>query len=219
MENLKIYKQNSQPPKWALKEIQAGRLRGKTDINPQWRYQALTETFGLCGIGWKYEIKRTWLEAGANNEITANAEILLFIKQNDIWSEAIPGIGGASFISKEKNGMYTSDECYKMAITDALSVACKMLGIGSDIYAGKWDGSKYKTDLQPGTKEPSKPQPEEPKTLWLTEEQFNAALNSDIKGIEATLKAYSFTKGKAMKKDYKLQLENKLKELKDNGSK
>lgn len=36
-----------------------------------------------------------------------------------------------------------SDECYKMATTDALSVACKNLGIGADIY---WKESKTKYD-------------------------------------------------------------------------
>ena len=47
-------------------------------------------------------------------------------------------------IAKEKNGPHTSDECYKMAVTDAISTAIKMLGVGADIYAGKWDGTKYK---------------------------------------------------------------------------
>lgn len=36
-----------------------------------------------------------------------------------------------------------SDECYKMATTDALSVACKNLGIGADVY---WKESKTKYD-------------------------------------------------------------------------
>ena len=59
------------------------------------------------------------------------------------WSDAIPGSGGSMFIEKESNGPHTSDEAIKMATTDALSVACKMLGFASDVYAGFWDGSKY----------------------------------------------------------------------------
>ena len=55
-DNLSIYNALKQPPKEALRAIQGGRLAGKTDINPQWRYKALTEQFGPCGIGWKYEI-------------------------------------------------------------------------------------------------------------------------------------------------------------------
>ena len=51
-----IYKALSKPPEDALKIIQAGNLRGKSDINPQWKIEAITAQFGLCGIGWKFEI-------------------------------------------------------------------------------------------------------------------------------------------------------------------
>ena len=67
---------------------------------------------------------------------------------NGEWSEAIQGIGGSSFVTNEKNGLYTSDECFKMALTDAISVACKALGIGADVYWDK-DSTKYnQTSIQ-----------------------------------------------------------------------
>ena len=50
------------------------------------------------------------------------------------WSKPIVGVGGSMFIAKEKSGPYTSDEAYKMALTDAISVSCKALGIAADIY-------------------------------------------------------------------------------------
>ena len=56
MENLDIYNKLRNVPETAKKPIQAGRLRGKTDINPLWRLKLLTEVFGPCGIGWMYEI-------------------------------------------------------------------------------------------------------------------------------------------------------------------
>ena len=49
---------------------------------------------------------------------------------------------------------------------------------------------------------------------WLTEEQFNATLAADIKGIEAVLKKYSGD-GFGIKKEWKNALEIKLKMLKD----
>ena len=49
---------------------------------------------------------------------------------------------------------------------------------------------------------------------WLTEEQYNATLAVDIKGIEAVLKKYS-GEGFGIKKDWKNALEIKLKMLKD----
>lgn len=47
---------------------------------------------------------------------------------------------------------------------------------------------------------------------WLTEEQFKKALSSNKAGIEATLNTFN-TSAKKMKKEYKEQLENKLKQL------
>lgn len=141
MDNMAIYNTVRAVPENAKKEINAGRLRGKTDINPMWRIKILTETFGTCGIGWRYENVKYWLEHGANDEVSAFCSLDLKVKANNEWSEAIPGIGGSAFVAKEKSGLYTSDECYKMALTDALSVACKALGIGADVY---WNADKTK---------------------------------------------------------------------------
>jgi hypothetical protein len=121
-------------------------MKGKSDINPQWRYQALTEEFGMCGVGWKYDVIRVWNEPGSDGQIFAFAEVLLFVKIDDVWSEGIPGYGGNMLVIKEKAGLHSSDEGYKMAITDALSVACKMLGVAADIYAGAWDGVQYREE-------------------------------------------------------------------------
>lgn len=142
MEKMAIYDAARSVPESACRRIEAGRLKGKTDINPMWRIKRLTELFGPCGVGWKYEIVRFWSEDGAAGEKAAFAEIRLYIKQWDTWSDAIPGIGGSALVSKEKNGLYTSDECYKMALTDAISVSCKALGVGADIYWDK-DTTKY----------------------------------------------------------------------------
>lgn len=151
MDNLAIYNALKQPPKEALKRIEGGRLSGKTDINPQWRYKAMTEQFGICGIGWKYEIVRVFSEPGDEGQVFAFAEVNLFIKQGE-WSCPIPGYGGSMLVEKEKAGLHANDEGYKMAITDALSTSMKMLGVAADVYAGLWDGTKY-TDSREETKE------------------------------------------------------------------
>jgi hypothetical protein len=148
MSNTDLYERVRKVPDNAKKQISAGRLKGMTDINPMWRIKTLTEEFGVCGIGWKLEIVRSWLDNGSNNEVTANVEIRLYVKVNEQWSDAIPGIGGSKFVSKETGGMYTDDDAYKKAYTDALSVACKALGIGADVYYEK-DTTKYSTPQQP----------------------------------------------------------------------
>ena len=153
MDNLTIYNAVRKVPESAKRSISAGRLKGKTDINPMWRIKALTEQFGPCGIGWKYAITDKRLENGANGEISAFLDIDLFVKVGGAWSDAIPGTGGSAFVAKEKSGLYTSDECFKMALTDAISVACKALGFGADVY---WDAdrSKYiKSNREPYVEE------------------------------------------------------------------
>ena len=134
MENLEIYNKVKEVPKTAQKEIKGGRLNGFTDINPMWRIQVLTELFGPCGIGWKYTIDRQWLEEGSDGNVCSFCNVSLYVLVNGTWSDPIPGTGGSSFVAKETKGLKTSDEAFKMALTDALGVACKALGVGAKEY-------------------------------------------------------------------------------------
>lgn len=185
-DNLSTWNKFSQPPKIALKEIKAGRLKGKHDINPQWRYKAMTEVFGQVGIGWKYTIDRTWTEPAANGETLAFVQISLYTRNGAEWSDAIPAMGGSTLVAKESGGMYNSDEAYKMATTDALGVAMKMLGVAADIYMGLFDGAKY-SDSKP-TQVKSTQAPDHSKLI----ERYNdrlvraAALGIDVKAWELT---------------------------------
>lgn len=146
-DNLKIYNMIKAVPDEAQKRITGGRLSGMTDIKPMWRIEKLTEVFGVCGLGWYTTTRNKEIIDGANGEKIAVVDINLFVNykkpfglDEDLWSEPIEGTGGSSFIANERNGLYTSDECFKMAYTDALSVACKSLGMGAEIY---WGDSKY----------------------------------------------------------------------------
>lgn len=149
MEHMELYNSWRQVPKEAQKAITGGRLNGMTDINPMWRIQCLTERFGPCGMGWKYIIREKRLERGPNDTAAAFVDIDLYYKvSGDLWSEAVPGTGGSAFVARERNGLYLSDECFKMALTDAISVACKALGIGADVY-WKEGRSKYSGSQTP----------------------------------------------------------------------
>lgn len=141
MTNLDLYNKVREVPQEAKKQIQCGRLKGKTDINPMWRIKVLTEQFGPCGAGWYYKVIDKTKEQ-VKNEVAVFVDIELYIKQDNEWSMPIYGTGGSMLATDEKNGIYVSDECYKMATTDAISVACKQLGIGADVYFES-DKSKY----------------------------------------------------------------------------
>ncbi len=141
-DNLKLWNEVRSVPDEAKKQITGGRLNGMTDINPTFRLKTLTEIFGMCGVGWYYNITDKRLEQGTDGVISCFVQIELFVKVGNEWSKPIIGVGGSAFVSKEKNGLYTSDECEKMALTDAISVSCKALGIGADVYWAK-DRTKY----------------------------------------------------------------------------
>ena len=150
---MRIYDLVKECPKIAQKAISAGRLKGMTDINPMWRICELTKIFGPVGIGWYYDILKQWIEDGANGEKVALTNIALYIKDNGEWSKPIYGTGGSMLIANEKNGAHTSDECFKMALTDAISVCCKALGFGANVYwaAGR---TKYSGHSEKATPKP-----------------------------------------------------------------
>lgn len=142
--NLDLYEALKTVPPDAQKPITGGRLSGMTDINAMWRIKRLTEMFGPCGIGWKTENEKYFTMPGADGAVAAFCELdLLYFWKNE-WSSPIHGIGGSFLVAKETKGLYTDDEAFKKARTDALGVAAKMIGLGGSIY---WqsDNTKYLT--------------------------------------------------------------------------
>lgn len=143
-ENMKFYNMSRAVPENAKKIIGAGKIKGFTDINPMWRIQMLTEMFGPCGFGWYTVTEKFWTEEGKDGKVAAFCQIQLHVKDGDEWSAPIEGIGGSMFVNNFKGQPETSDEAYKMAYTDAISVACKALGIGADVY---WEAGRTKYSL------------------------------------------------------------------------
>lgn len=183
MNNMEIYAAFAAVPKEAQKPIAAGRLKGMTDINPMWRIYMLTEAFGMCGVGWKYTITDKRVVEGANGVVCAFVDIDLFVKVDGAWSDAIQGTGGSTFVAQEKSGLYTSDECFKMALTDAISVACKSLGMGADVY---WAQGRTKYDATPKT-------PREKLIAKLTEMGVDIKAYSEWKGLSKETTDERFT--------------------------
>jgi hypothetical protein len=142
--NLALYNRVREVPEEAKKPIQAGRLKGKTDIAPLWRIQTLTREFGPAGIGWYTEVEKQWTEE-CGNERAVYIKLNLYIKVDNTWSKPIEGFGGAMVVSNEKNGLYLDDDASKKAYTDAISQACRSLGIGADVYWAN-DATKYQQE-------------------------------------------------------------------------
>ena len=200
--NLSIYERVRNVPEEAKKAIEAGRLKGKNDINPMWRIKKLTEVFGPAGFGWYTEIVRTWTEASESGEMAVFVDIHLFVKKDGEWSRPIFGNGGNRLIANEKkyeNGQYVlvpylDDDAYKKAYTDAISVAAKALGIGADVYFEK-DVTKY--DSQPSGQTSHADQPvvttvlpklSSKSSAWKSAVAFTASLKDDAETISKKIR-------------------------------
>ena len=140
MANLDLYNAVRTVPQEAQKGFNNGSFSG-TDINPMWRIKTLTEHFGKCGVGWWIDEVERWTESYEGEQLVF-VKIHLYIKEDGEWSKPIVGIGGNKTVQQFSQKKKVSDESYKMAYTDAISVACKALGFGADIY---WqnDPTKY----------------------------------------------------------------------------
>lgn len=198
-DNLYYYNIFSNTPQDARKPILAGRLKGKTDINPMWRIKMLTEVYGMCGIGWKTVITKQWLEQGADGQVSAFVNLELYVKVDGVWSDAIIGNGGDKFITKETSKfsqketselspkesfvLYQDDDCYKKAFTDALSMCCKLLGFSADIYYeegfNKTDYISKDTEVPPEVNNSYKVA----KKGVLTEKQYEVFMTQEPKSL------------------------------------
>lgn len=143
MKNMELYEAFRKAPESALKAIRAGKLTGKTDINPMWRIKVLTERFGPCGVGWNTRNVKYEVIPGANGEVVVSCELdLVYRLENGEWSDPVHGIGGNMLVQTQRGALATNDDAFKSAYTDAISVAAKALGVAADVYWNT-DTTKY----------------------------------------------------------------------------
>lgn len=125
------------PPERTQKFQYSAGGRQFNDVNPQWRLQVLTETFGPCGHGWGYEIMERWREKWGDVECCyVMLRLWYFDKELKQTCFTGPQIGGTAVT-------YSPDECWKMSVTDALGKCAALLGVAADIYLGVFD-TKYR---------------------------------------------------------------------------
>lgn len=156
------YNRMATPPDDALNAITAGRLKGFTDINAQWRIEKMTEEYGECGIGWRFEIKDKSVHTLPDGQIILFIEVALYTKQGDEWSHPIVGMGGDFIVKMENKGLRANDEAHKMCLTDALGNAMRNLGMAADVYRKKGNsGTKYSRTEQDHVQKQDREQPQE----------------------------------------------------------
>lgn len=123
----------------------AGGFRG-TQIDPTWRLQIMTETFGPIGKGWGYE-QLEWTIAERMVFVCVRVWYRDPETGEQHWTG--PQWGGTEMIRRRRDGAEApDDECFKMSITDALGKCLLQLGLGADIYMGQFDDSKYREESE-----------------------------------------------------------------------
>lgn len=117
----------------------AGGFSG-TAIKPIWAIKMLTETFGPVGIGWGQGKPDFTIVPADGGEVLVYCTVECWhtARENTFY-----GVGGDKAVAKNKNGLFTDDEAFKKAFTDATLNAFKSAGVAADIHMGLFDDDKY----------------------------------------------------------------------------
>ncbi len=126
----------------AVKEITGKQYKGNSP-KPYWIVERLTEEFGPCGIGWGFTIANERMERLSEDDV-------LHVAVVDFWyvlgekSGHIQQVGQTKATYKSSAGKLIVDEdAPKKSVTDALVKCASYIGFAGDIFAGRWDDSKY----------------------------------------------------------------------------
>jgi len=189
-----------------------------TSISPQYQIMNVTEQFGSYGSTWGFrniELDYSLVNIPFKKDKTEGSypNVKVIGKEDSFMGLVVfkaiffypngefPIINSISLFTN--NDMSKIDDNFAKKIeTDALTKAMSKLGFNADIFMGKFDDVRYIEEM----KKEFEPKKEIPS---LTDEQFNKALQSDLKGLNATLKA--ITDGKILATQVQiLEIETKI---------
>lgn len=126
----------------AVKEITGKQYRGNSP-KPYWIVERLTEEFGPCGIGWGFSIKSERMERLSPDDVLHVAVINFWYLLGDkVGKIEQVGQTKATYMSS-KDKLIVDEDAPKKSVTDALIKCASYIGFAGDIFAGRWDDSKY----------------------------------------------------------------------------
>jgi len=160
MTNLDLWNAVEKTPVAHTKAITGKSYQG-TSPKPYYLIHKATETFGPCGIGWGFTIEDERIEEGAGGEKMHIARVRVWYEWNGKRGE-VEHIGGTQFSGTRSSGKpFTDEDAPKKSVTDALVKALSMIGFAGDIFIGRYDDSKYVSDLRAEEQEQKKPAPKQ----------------------------------------------------------
>jgi len=145
-------------PKYTKEFNRGGGFKG-TAINPTYLIMKATDTFGLPGIGWGYDIIKEEMLYGALiadgvQEQTHTMQVRVWFKVGEERG-LVEHFGATTYVGKNKFGTFTDEEAKKKTLTDAISKCLSWLGFSADVHLGRYDDNKYVSDLRSEFSKPS----------------------------------------------------------------
>ena len=126
----------------AVKEITGKQYKGNSP-KPYWIVERLTDEFGPCGIGWGFSIISERFERFSDSDSLHIAAVKFWYLLDGKRGE-LEQIGQTKATYTSAQGKFIIDEdAPKKSVTDALVKCASYIGFAGDIFAGRWDDSKY----------------------------------------------------------------------------
>lgn len=189
-ENLELWHKVEKTPESQTKAITGKPYKG-TSPKPYFLVQKATETFGPCGIGWGFEIVNERVENGADGDKVHIAHIRVWYEWNGKRGQ-VEHVGQTMLAGKNRNGPFTDEDAPKKSVTDALVKALSMIGFAGDIFMGRYDDSKYVSELKEeerraeASTKPAEPKPtsaaeQKRQLLEIDKDLLDAHSDADVK--------------------------------------
>lgn len=136
-DNLRIWDQFADIDPQFTKPITGKPYKG-TSPNPHYVIRCLTEMFGPVGQGFGWDVEAEGFQP--------MGEELLHWCRIRFWhgdGRGFSAYGQTKAIMKTRSGHMTDEDAPKKSLTDAITKAAAQVGVGANIFLGRWDDSKY----------------------------------------------------------------------------
>lgn len=146
MSNMEFWNKVKKTDPSRVKPITGKQYKGNSP-QPYYLVERMTESFGMCGLGWGLNIINERMERLTDNDVLHIALIELWYVQ-DGKRGAIQQVGQTKACYKTNaGGMMVDEDAPKKSVTDAMTKCMSYLGFAGDIFSGMWDDSKYVNEL------------------------------------------------------------------------
>ena len=167
-DNMKLWESVCMTDPKAVKPITGKSYQGNSP-KPYWLIEKATKTFGACGVGWGVIVVKESFQQVSPDDWLHSAIVRVWYVYNGVRAE-VEQMGGTKAAYKTNAGKIMVDEdAAKKSVTDGMVKCLSMIGFAGDIFAGRWDDSKYvQHAAEVYAKEAAKKEP-------LSTERFNKA--------------------------------------------